>query len=64
MRHYNGWYWCYILSSSYKNLDNHNYELGLLMLKISYSMKKVLAKSTGELYVPKTTVSNLKLIVS
>lgn len=34
------------------------------MLKIAYSMKKVLVKSTEELYVPKTTVSNLKLIVS
>lgn len=47
-----------------KNLDNQNHELGLLMLKIAYSMKKVLVKSTEELYVPKTTVSNLKLIVS
>lgn len=34
------------------------------MLKIAYSMKKVLVKSTEEFYVPKTTVSNLKLIVS
>ena len=53
MRHCRGWYWCYILSSSCKNLDNHNHELGLFMLKVSYSMEKVLAKSTGELYVPR-----------
>ena len=37
--------------------------LGLLMLKISYSMEKVLAESTGELCVPKMTVANLKLII-